>query len=181
MNKRFSIGQIGALAVTATLLFSACQNTSNPNDKSGNMSGDTPGTGSVSSGTGYEDSEHPYRNERAMSGERVYPSDGVGVEVRTEEGGGNSRLGGDSLSQTGSSTYKSEAAGGAGEKSMAATRLDRKAGQRARYTLIGSNEKNRSRLGQSLRADNMEQAGEFTWGNEAAASPAAPAGEAPKQ
>ena len=111
--------------------------------KNTNLTGDLPGTGSFAQ-TAFEDSEEPYNNAAVGNTSPSTALSGQVVQVDSTEARGNSRWGN---ANTAGSTATD-------------ARLDKAAGKRARYTLIGPNPKNRSRVGQNLSAGNPPAAKE---------------------
>lgn len=111
-----------------------------------NLTGDLPGTGSMA-GTAFEDADQPYNQQDMGKTSRGGAPAGQVIEVDSTEARGNSR-------------WSDKQTAAAGSSADARSRLDKTAGLRARYSLIGSNPKNRSRVGQNMGANNPESAKE---------------------
>ena len=153
----FSLSIFPLIFAFSLIIMVACGSGGGMGDgkKNNNLQGDTPGTGSLSK-TGFEDADQPYNPVATRNNKQALP--GEVVKVDSTEARGSSRWSeeGDAAKTANPSKLSS----GASVSGTASTRLDKTAGKRARYALIGSNARNRSRVGQSLRADNTERPNE---------------------
>ena len=136
-----------ALALAFVVGLSSCGTGGAMGDAKENLeiTGDLPGTGAAAQTT-FEDASTSYASQTADAGP-VHA--GQAIEVDSTEARGNSRWSDEKAAQAGASAT-----------APTGTRLDKTAGLRARYSLIGSNPKNRSRVGQSLSAANPEKKNE---------------------
>ncbi len=136
-----------------TLVMVACGTGGGMGDgkKDNNLQGDTPGTGSFAS-TYFEDASQPYNPNPKSTSNAGGALAGQVVQVDSTEARGNSRW--TENGDAGATVQPSKTGSGSIVSATGGSRLDKTAGLRTRYSLIGSKENNRSRVGQSLRADN---------------------------
>ena len=153
----FRTGLTAAFAGLALCFLFSCGTggKTDPGDqRNSGMSGDRAGTGNTAS-TGYETADNTFNSDReGYVGDRNYP--GEIIRVAPED------------AMHGSSSIGTRKQGGRPATQFANANAE----LRLRQTLLSADPKNRSRIGQSLRADNPEKIGEFSMGDSPASAAA---------
>lgn len=142
------------LAFVCPLLLSSCGTGGAMNDAPQNskLTGDLPGTGAENALEFA--SNHTATNQRASQAAATTPSATKSATSDTLNAGEVVKV--DSTEARGNSRWSDKQAA----TSKKSTALDRNAGVRARHSLIGSNAKNFSRVGQNMSASNPEKRNE---------------------